>query len=116
MAIRIVCAGLPSANSTLLTIQRGGKRFVLVTVINVETSPDRIGEFDPNAAVSFGVEEFPENILKKLFASTDPDEDAGVIIAFHDGKTMSGDDLQAICDYVRRVMKATPVSEYKRQG
>jgi hypothetical protein len=116
MTIKIVCAGLPSANSTLLTIQRAGRRFVLATVISVQTTPDKIGDFDPNTAVSFDVEEVPENVLLKLFASTDPDEDAGALIAFHDGKTVSGDDLQAIRDYVRRVLKATPVREFKRQN
>lgn len=115
MTVKIISVGLPTPNSALITIQRIGKRFILATAITVETSLDRLSDFDPNAAVKYSVEEVPEKLVAKLLADTDPDEDAGAVLAFDDGKELKGDDLEAVRDYLRRGMMSTPVVEFKRR-
>lgn len=113
MTVKIISVGLPTPNSALITIQRDGKRFILATAITVETSLEKLGDFDPNAAVKYSVEEVPEKAVAKLLAATDPDEDAGAIVAYNDGKEVIGDDLEAVRDYLRRGMMSTSVTDFK---
>jgi len=115
MTIKIICMGLPTPNSALITIQRTGKRFILATAITVETSLEKLGDFDPNAAVKYSIEEVPEKLAAKLLAETDPDEDAGAVLAFENGVELKGEELEAVRDYVRRGMRSTSVVEFKRQ-
>ena len=116
MTIKIICVGLPTPNSALITIQRNGKRFILATAITVETSLEKLGDFDPNAAVKYSVEEVPEKLVAKLLADTDPDEDAGAVLAFEDGRELKGEELEAVRDYLRRGMKSTSVVEFKQRS
>lgn len=114
MAIKAICLGLQSPNSTMQIIQRGGKRFVLALAISLETSADKLADAMPNTPVTFSIEEVPFAVVKKAFADADPDSDVGAIIALEDGKALSDEALEAVRGYVRRSVMALPVREYKR--
>jgi hypothetical protein len=106
--IKAILIGLQQTHSQLTIIQRGGKRFVLALAIEIATTADKIDCMDATTAVSFGLEEVPLSAAKKLLAETEGD--AGAIVAMQDGKSLSGDQLEAMRTYVRRHVKALPLA------
>ncbi|TWF56378.1 hypothetical protein [Neorhizobium alkalisoli] len=111
--IKAILIGLQQTDSQIQIIQRGGKRFVLALAIEIATTADQIDSIDATTAVSFSLEEVPLSAARKLLAEMDGD--AGAIVAMQDGKSLSGDDLEALKTYVRRHVKALPVATIKSE-
>jgi hypothetical protein len=106
--IKVICIGLQQPDSQLTIIQRGGKKVVLALAIEIATTADLIGCIDATTAVSFGLEEVPLSAARKLLSEMD--DGYGAIAAMQDGKSLSGDALDTVKTFVRRHVKALPVS------
>lgn len=106
--IKVICIGLQQPDSQLTIIQRGGKKIVLALAIEIATTVDQIDSIDATTAVSFSLEEVPFSAAKKLLAETD--DDVGGMVALDNGKSLSGDQLEALKTYVRRHVKALPLA------
>ena len=116
MTIKVISMGLQSPNSSMNIIQRGGKKIVLALCITIDITADQIANVDANTPVLFGVEEVPINAAKALFAESDDEGDIGALVALEDGKPVDKETTAAVCEYVRRIVMALPVTEFKRRN
>lgn len=88
-------------------IQRGGKRQVLATVINIDIAADKIAELSSETPMNFEIEEVPLSAVKKLFAQSDG---GPVLIAMEGGRPVSEDVKAALADIVGKRLRVVNVN------
>jgi len=103
MTIKVISFGTNTADNRLTLVQRGGKRIVLATTIDIDIISERIDKIDKDTAVVFGLEEIPEKVARKVLEDTPEGHCAVVVMEY--GKAVKDDVRDKVAAFVGKCVR-----------
>ncbi len=103
MTIKVISFGAKTEGNRLTIVQRGGKRVVLATTIEIDCISERIDKIDTETAVTFGLEEIPEKVARKVLEDTLDGQPAIVVMEYQ--KAVKDDVRDKVSAFVAKCVR-----------
>lgn len=103
MTIKVISFGSNTDSNRLTIVQRGGKRIVLATTIEIDIISERIDKIDKDTTVVFGLEEIPEKVARKVLEDTAEGQSAIVVMEY--GRAVKDDVKDKVAAFVAKCVR-----------
>lgn len=103
MTIKVISFGSKASYNRMTIIQRGGKRVVLATTIEIDCVSERIDKIDSETTVVFGIEEIPEKVARKVLEDTPDGQPAIVVMEYQ--KAVKDDVRDKVSAFVAKCVR-----------